>query len=267
MSSWSCRVRVADAGGTIETVKRIPDRGATAPKGSASADETPSRADATRQQILRAASRRFARCPYHDVGLNDILAEAGLTKGAMYFHFPSKHALALAVVEEQLKLNDVAVQDLLDRNLSGLETLIDIGYLMAVRDITQDAGRAVLNLLPVVGQDEELQARLLAEWTQTPTLVVESAVAEGDVIADRDPQDVVRTFMSLYLGLRQVGDLNGPERFLLEIEKGWNLVLPGIVPADRLPYFSQFIRRRTALAVRTVSARGGPVDLADSCDR
>ena len=38
---------------------------------------------------------------YHQVGLDDVLAEAELTKGAMYFHFRSKHALALAVVEDQ----------------------------------------------------------------------------------------------------------------------------------------------------------------------
>jgi AcrR family transcriptional regulator len=231
------------------------------------ADQTDRRADTTRQQILHAASRRFARRPYHEVGLSDILLDAGLTKGAMYFHFQSKHALALAIIEEQLKLDDAAVQGLLDQRLSGLETLIDIGYLMAVRDITQDAARAVLNLLPVVGPDEEIQARLLTEWTQAPTLVVERAVTEGDIIEDRDPQDVVRTFLSLYLGMRQAGDLDDPERFLLEVEKGWKLVMPGIVPPDRIAYFSQFIKRRTALAIRTVSERGGPVDLTDSQNR
>ena len=59
------------------------------------------RADATRQQILRAASYQFARRPYHDVGLDDILNEAALTKGAMYFHFRSKQALAVAIIERQ----------------------------------------------------------------------------------------------------------------------------------------------------------------------
>ena len=58
------------------------------------------RADTTRQQILRAAAHQFARRAYHDVGLDDILAEAELTKGAMYFHFRSKHALAVAIIEQ-----------------------------------------------------------------------------------------------------------------------------------------------------------------------
>lgn len=103
---------------------------------------TDGRADATRQQILRAASHQFARRPYHDVGLDDILAEAELTKGAMYFHFKSKHALAVAIIESQTASGAVAVQDLLTRGLSGLETLIDFSYLIAVKDIKTDLVRS-----------------------------------------------------------------------------------------------------------------------------
>ena len=57
-----------------------------------------SKADSTRQQILLAAARHFARQPYHQVGIDAVLAEAELTKGAMYFHFRSKHAVALAII-------------------------------------------------------------------------------------------------------------------------------------------------------------------------
>ena len=64
-------------------------------------DLTDRRADTTRHQILRAAAHQFSRLAYHHVGLDDVLAEAELTKGAMYFHFRSKHALALAIIEDQ----------------------------------------------------------------------------------------------------------------------------------------------------------------------
>ena len=50
-------------------------------------ESTDKRADSTRDQILRAAAHQFAQRPYYAVGLDDILAEAQLTKGAMYFHF------------------------------------------------------------------------------------------------------------------------------------------------------------------------------------
>jgi AcrR family transcriptional regulator len=217
------------------------------------AEPTDRRADATRQQIIRAAAHQFAQRPYHDVGLDDILAEAELTKGAMYFHFRSKHALALAVIDEQLARAGAAVQALVDRNLSGLETLIDVGYLMAVEDICSDSARAVLHLLPVVGRAEGLQTTVLSNAVQALSVVAERAIADGDVV-DSDPQDVARVLMTLYLGLRQASNLDEPERFLNQIERALIVVLPGMVPADRLDYFLQFLRRRTALAVKTTSA-------------
>ncbi|MBS9533521.1 TetR family transcriptional regulator [Mycobacterium sp. M1] len=227
------------------------------------ADSTDRRADTTRKQIVCAAAHQFAERPYHDVGLDDILADAELTKGAMYFHFRSKHALAMAVIEQQLATAGAAVQELLDRNLSGLETLIDIGYLMAVEDISQPQARAVLHLLPVVGRAEGLQSGVLAKATQDLSVVAERAVAEGDIIDGRDPQDVARTLLSMYLGLRQAGNLDDAAEFLRQFERGWAVLLPGIVPADRVDYFTQFIRRRTALAIRTASARGDSVEQGD----
>ena len=55
------------------------------------------RADTTRHRLIAAASHQFAHHPYSMVSLDDILAEAELTKGAMYFHFSSKQALAVAI--------------------------------------------------------------------------------------------------------------------------------------------------------------------------
>lgn len=171
----------------------------------------------------------------------------------MYFHFRSKHALALAVIDEQLAKAGTAIQVLVDRKLSGLETILDVAYLMAVEDLTSDSARALLHLLPVVGRAEGLQETVLNNAIQALSGVAERAIAEGDVL-DRDPNDVARMMVALYLGLRQAGNLDEPERFLRELEQTWTVVLPSVVPADRIDYFIQFVRRRTALAVKTTSA-------------
>jgi TetR/AcrR family transcriptional repressor of nem operon len=208
------------------------------------------RADTTRRHILRAASHQFARRAYHDVGLDDILAEAELTKGAMYFHFRSKHALAVAIIERQSASGMVAVEELLARKLSGLETLIDFTYLIAVEDTKRDGVRAGLNLLESVGWSEGLQERLLGEWIEALAGVAQQAIAEGDIDSACDPQDVGRLVVSMQMGLRQTSNLDDPERFLLDLEKCWGLLLRAILQPDRLDYFRQFVRRRAALAVR-----------------
>ncbi len=150
-------------------------------------ETTDTRADTTRQQILRAAARQFARLPYHQVGLDDVLAEAELTKGAMYFHFRSKHALALAVIDDQITRSHEAVTELLARKFSGLETLIDFSYQLAVRDISEDISRAALHLLESIGRIEGLQAKLLKEWIDTLVYAVQRGIGEGDVLEECEP--------------------------------------------------------------------------------
>ena len=220
-------------------------------------ETTDSKADSTRQQILRAAARQFARLPYHQVGLDDVLAEAELTKGAMYFHFRSKHALALAVVEDQADRAAEAVADLQTRKFSGLETLIDFSYQLAIRDISEDITRAALHLLESIGRIEGLQTKLQGEWINTLALTVKRGIAEGDLYDDCDPQDVGRLLVSLYMGLRQTSDLDEPEKFLRELEKTWVLTLPGFVLPERFEYFRQFIGRRTTIAISSTAALAG----------
>ena len=208
------------------------------------------RADTTRRQILRAASHQFAHKAYGLVSLDDILAEAEVTKGAMYFHFRSKHALAVAIIEHRAAVARHAADKLVAHKLSGLETLIDFSYLMAVDDIGDVSTRAGLNLLESIGRTDGLQASVLGEWVSTFAEIGRRAVGEGDVVEERDPDDIARLLVSMYLGLRQTSNFAEPERFLHDLEMGWALVLPGFANPDRLEYFTQFLRRRTALAIK-----------------
>ena len=52
----------------------------------------------TRETILEAAARTIHRSGFGAASLSTILDETGLTKGALYHHFPNKKALGLAVV-------------------------------------------------------------------------------------------------------------------------------------------------------------------------
>ncbi len=54
----------------------------------------------TRGKILLAAYKEIHVNGFQAASLNDILAHTGVTKGALYHHFPNKTALGYAVVEE-----------------------------------------------------------------------------------------------------------------------------------------------------------------------
>ena len=216
-------------------------------------DATDKRSDTTREQILRAAAHQFAQRPYYAVGLDDILADAQLTKGAMYFHFRSKHALALAIVDEQTVRSGAAFQELFTRKLSGLETLIDVSFLITMADITEDVTRAAFNLLESVGRTEKLQERLLGGWIQLLGEIAGRGIREGDIVDRGDPEDIGRLLVSIYMGLRQASKLDDPVVLLGDYEKALSTVLRGIVQPDKIDYFAQFLKRRTALAIKAVS--------------
>jgi TetR/AcrR family transcriptional regulator, transcriptional repressor for nem operon len=216
-------------------------------------DVNDKRSDTTREQILRAAAHQFAQRPYYAVGLDDILADAQLTKGAMYFHFRSKHALALAIVDEQTVRSGAAVQELFTRKLSGLETLIDVSFLTAMADITEDVTRAAFNLLESVGRTEKLQERLLGGWIEMLSEIAGRGIREGDIVDRADPEDIGRLLVSIYMGLRQASSLDDPVVLLGDYQKALSTVLHGIVQPDKIDYFAQFLKRRTALAIKAVA--------------
>jgi AcrR family transcriptional regulator len=56
--------------------------------------------DARRQQILDAARARFARDGFARTSIADIVAESGLSNGAIYRYFTSKNEIVVAVCEQ-----------------------------------------------------------------------------------------------------------------------------------------------------------------------
>ncbi|MHA3703242.1 TetR/AcrR family transcriptional regulator [Jatrophihabitans sp. YIM 134969] len=57
---------------------------------------------ATRRRILDTAARRLKADGVDGSGVSTLMADAGLTNGAFYAHFPSKDALVATVVSDQL---------------------------------------------------------------------------------------------------------------------------------------------------------------------
>lgn len=59
----------------------------------------------TRRRLLAEARRIFLKVGYRGTTLDDIATAAGFTKGAVYWHFPNKRALFLALVAESVAEN------------------------------------------------------------------------------------------------------------------------------------------------------------------
>ncbi|ORW27558.1 hypothetical protein AWB91_27285 [Mycobacterium paraense] len=219
------------------------------------------RPDTTRDRLIAAAARQFAHHPYSAVSLDDILAEAELTKGAMYFHFSSKQALAIKIIDDLTEMSRTAVAELVDRNMSGLETLIEFVFVRAVHDTQYDVARAGVRLLDALENVSPLPRALWKSRKEFVSGLIKKAAAEGDIVAHQDPEDIANMLVALWVGIRRTSNLDKPVEYLDNFNKAWMLSLPSFTNPDRIDYFTSFMKRRHALAVKRVSTEEISFDL------
>lgn len=82
------------------------------------------RAAATREALLHAGGHQFAAVGYHRASLRVIAERAGVTKGALYFHFTGKQSLAEAVIVEMISVWKRVVAEVETQGLDPLSSLI-----------------------------------------------------------------------------------------------------------------------------------------------
>jgi AcrR family transcriptional regulator len=112
-------------------------------------------AEATRRAVLAAARSFFGRKGYAQTSVDEIAAEARVTKGAVYHHFAGKEALFRAVhaeveAEAQAQAREAAARDpkesSIDQIVAVVDAYLDVALNEEIRRITLIDGPALLGL-------------------------------------------------------------------------------------------------------------------------
>lgn len=98
---------------------------------------------ARRAQILAVATHHFGQRGYAAVSLNAIAREVGVTKAALYHHFPSKDVLYTAMLVQLLALINTAIQAVVAAPLPMHAKLHRLAQMM-IMEVPQDADRDAL---------------------------------------------------------------------------------------------------------------------------
>jgi AcrR family transcriptional regulator len=91
-------------------------------------------AEQTRSALLEAAAAAFATHGFTATSISQIAASARVTKGAVYHHFPDKHSLFAAVLDQYNEAAQQQVYDAIGKHpndpwhaaLAGLEATLDV---------------------------------------------------------------------------------------------------------------------------------------------
>jgi TetR/AcrR family transcriptional repressor of nem operon len=212
--------------------------------------------DVTRDKLLLAAFEEIYRRGFQAASLDAILAKAGVTKGALYHHFPDKAALGYAVVDDVIKgLLLERWLGLLDPTGDPLSALQRVLQRRAASLTVQEVelGCPLNNMAQEMSPlDERFRRRISATfdaWRDGFAQALERGQAEGSVRQDVDARKVA-TFMVAAVegsfGLAKSANSAPMLRSNLEVLSGF---LDGLRPAPR-------DRRRTR-AARTRSRHVG----------
>lgn len=191
------------------------------------------RAERTRNLILDAAAEAFEARGFVGASLSDILARAGVTKGALYFHFSSKEELAKELIEEQWNI-ELPEQDSMT---NPIQSIIDLSHQFC-HSLCSNIRVRASNRLVTESNFDRPYPQVYTRWVDIIHEFLKAAQSSGDLRQEWDPAEVASYIGGSVLGIQTMsGVLTNREDLRDRLTDMWKISLPGIVPARRLSRF------------------------------
>ncbi|MFJ2651933.1 ScbR family autoregulator-binding transcription factor [Streptomyces sp. NPDC087420] len=190
------------------------------------------RAARTRRSLILAAAEVFAEEGFVSASLTAISRRAGVSNGALHFHFDSKNALAGGVEEEAARRVrrlsvagpdcPTALQLLVDSTHALMRGLDDDVVVRAGFELSGDISR-------VAGVD------LRSEWRSWIETVLQRAAAQGALADGVSHDDAASAILAATVGFQVLGSRGDKDWISRRTLTGfWELMLPRLAARDAL---------------------------------
>jgi len=178
----------------------------------------------TRGILLQAAFQEIYHSGFRGADMDAILAAAGVTKGALYYHFDDKEALGYAVLDEVMAsdLHQKWVQPL--RNAKDpIDALLRIVQSESLKRKDVRRGCPLLNLSQEMsGLDEGFRrrtARLFRNWHDAVAGALRDGQKRGLVRSDIDANETATFLIATYEGYVVLGKNSQDPRMMQSCQR------------------------------------------------
>ncbi|WP_328494649.1 TetR family transcriptional regulator [Streptomyces sp. NBC_00414] len=210
------------------------------------------RAVRTRNALIESAAELFSKDGFDVVSLSTISTRAGVSNGALHFHFASKAALTAAVWEAAAqRLRQITAEGAARGQAAGsggaLQVLVDTTHalLRGLRhDVILRAGFDLSESPVPVAPGADLRRRWQA-WVES--LLVQAA-KEGALARDVAPQDAAHAVVAATVGFGALGSRNAQWLSQSMLTRFWALLLPRLAAEPALKELVASGRRREGVA-------------------
>ncbi len=181
------------------------------------------RAVRTRRTILEAAAAVFDERGYEAATIADILTRAGVTKGALYFHFPSKQLLAQGVIDEQFAEGGVPPRDI------KLQEIFDMSMVLAYRMRREPMLSAGARLSLGPATNKTFRGGSLPGWIELTRDLLDQAKDQGELLPHVETASAAWTLTAAWTGAQSVSEtLTDREDFEDRVADLYGYIYPSI---------------------------------------
>lgn len=189
----------------------------------------------TRRSLLIAAAEVFDREGFAGANLRTVCARARVTKGALYCHFRSKEALGVAIIEHQSLLWHELRDELLERKLGSVQTLIDLSFEFAARLESDLMVRVSSRLLREAAFFDLIAAGQFVGWISVVRDLLSRARACGELREDVNLRHASEQVVAEFLGIQLISQaLTGQHDLTSRLRRHWRAWAPLLVVPETL---------------------------------
>ncbi|MDX3850029.1 ScbR family autoregulator-binding transcription factor [Streptomyces sp. AK02-01A] len=220
------------------------------------------RAIRTRAAILEAAASVFDQYGYDAATIAEILARSAVTKGALYFHFPSKEDLARGVLRAQTRDLVVGPADW------KVQELIDVTMVVAHRSLHDMILRAGTRLAVEQGSVDFSDDGPFPVWSRLSEDLLVQAKERGELLPYVNPRETAELLVGAWTGIHVYSRvMAGRQDVERRVSVMWEHLLPSMVMPRLLLGLDVAHDRGARVEAARILAAAETTETADAADR